>query len=305
MKYEDIWKPLVSRYGDKEAKAITRYLLEVGYGLSMTDILCGATEQLPPDEMGENLRRLLKGEPVQYVVGKAEFGGRTFKVTPDVLIPRPETYELCQWIEEIEERLRERLRVGDGMSGMGERSSGMREERREERDFSVLDIGTGSGCIAITLALDIPHAQVEAWDISEGALSIARQNVEDLHAHVDFKQVNVLSSLPKQGGPEWVFIVSNPPYICKKEAAGMEQHVLDHEPHQALFVPDEDPLVFYKAIGQYACHALANHGCLFFEINPLYATEITKMLDEMGFFEIETRKDQFGKVRFVRARKEL
>jgi release factor glutamine methyltransferase len=282
MKYEDIWKPLVCRYGDKEAKAITRYLLEVGYGLSMTDILCGATEQLPPDEMGENLRRLLKGEPVQYVVGKAEFGGRTFKVTPDVLIPRPETHELCQWV--VEEK---------------------REERREERDFSVLDIGTGSGCIAITLALDIPHAQVEAWDISEGALSIARQNVEDLHAHVDFKQVNVLSSLPKQGGPEWVFIVSNPPYICKKEAAGMEQHVLDHEPHQALFVPDEDPLVFYKAIGQYACHALANHGYLFFEINPLYATEITKMLDEMGFFEIETRKDQFGKIRFVRARKEL
>lgn len=282
MKYEDIWKPLVCRYGDKEAKAITRYLLEVGYGLSMTDILCGATEQLPPDEMGENLRRLLKGEPVQYVVGKAEFGGRTFKVTPDVLIPRPETYELCQWV--VEEK---------------------REERREERDFSVLDIGTGSGCIAITLALDIPRAKVEAWDISEGALSIARQNVEDLHAHVDFKQVNVLSSLPKQGGPEWVFIISNPPYICKKEAASMEQHVLDHEPHQALFVPDEDPLVFYKAIGQYACHALANHGCLFFEINPLYATEITKMLDEMGFFEIETRKDQFGKVRFVRARKEL
>lgn len=286
MKYEDIWKPLVCRYGDKEAKAITRYLLEVGYGLSMTDILCGATEQLPPDEMGENLRRLLKGEPVQYVVGKAEFGGRTFKVTPDVLIPRPETYELCQWIKEIEEREE-------------------RREEREEREYPILDIGTGSGCIAITLALDIPNAQVEAWDISEGALSIARQNVKDLHAHVDFKQVNVLSSLPKQGGPEWVFIVSNPPYICKKEAAGMEQHVLDHEPHQALFVPDEDPLVFYKAIGQYACYALANHGFLFFEINPLYATEITKILDEMGFFEIETRKDQFGKVRFVRARKEL
>lgn len=288
MKYEDIWKPLVCRYGDKEAKAITRYLLEVGYGLSMTDILCGAAEQLPPDEMGENLRRLLKGEPVQYVVGKAEFGGRIFKVTPDVLIPRPETYELCQWIEEIEEREIEE-----------------REERREEREYPILDIGTGSGCIAITLALDIPNAQVEAWDISEGALSIARQNVEDLHAHVDFKQVNVLGSLAKQGRPEWAFIVSNPPYICKKEAASMEQHVLDHEPHQALFVPDEDPLVFYKAIGQYACHALANHGCIFFEINPLYATEITKMLDEMGFFEIETRKDQFGKVRFVRARKEL
>jgi release factor glutamine methyltransferase len=287
MKYEDIWKPLVSRYGDKEAKAITRYLLEVGYGLSMTDILCGATEQLPPDEMGENLRRLIKGEPVQYVVGKAEFGGRTFKVTPDVLIPRPETYELCQWV--VEEK---------------------REERREERDFSVLDIGTGSGCIAITLALDIPNAQVEAWDISEGAINIARQNAKSLNAQVCFRLVDALNVSPKDSSlftlhSSLNVIVSNPPYICKKEAASMEQHVLDHEPHQALFVPDEDPLVFYKAIGQYACHALANHGCLFFEINPLYATEITKMLDEMGFFEIETRKDQFGKVRFVRARKEL
>ena len=287
MKYEDIWKPLVCRYGDKEAKAITRYLLEVGYGLSMTDILCGATEQLPPDEMGENLRRLLKGEPVQYVVGKAEFGGRTFKVTPDVLIPRPETYELCQWVVEEE-----------------------RGERREERDFSVLDIGTGSGCIAITLALDIPNAQVEAWDISEKAINIARQNAKSLNAQVCFRLVDALNVSPKDSSlftlhSSLNVIISNPPYICKKEAASMEQHVLDHEPHQALFVPDEDPLVFYKAIGQYACHALANHGCLFFEINPLYATEITKMLDEMGFFEIETRKDQFGKVRFVRARKEL
>ncbi len=287
MKYEDIWKPLVCRYGDKEAKAITRYLLEVGYGLSMTDILCGATEQLPPDEMGENLRRLLKGEPVQYVVGKAEFGGRTFKVTPDVLIPRPETYELCQWV--VEEK---------------------REERREERDFSVLDIGTGSGCIAITLALDIPHAKVEAWDISEKAINIARQNAKSLNAQVCFRLVDALNVSPKDSSlftlhSSLNVIISNPPYICKKEAASMEQHVLDHEPNQALFVPDEDPLVFYKAIGQYACYALANHGCLFFEINPLYATEITKMLDEMGLFEIETRKDQFGKVRFVRARKEL
>ena len=287
MKYEDIWKPLVCRYGDKEAKAITRYLLEVGYGLSMTDILCGAAEQLPPDEMGENLRRLLKGEPVQYVVGKAEFGGRTFKVTPDVLIPRPETYELCQWV--VEEK---------------------KEERREEREYPILDIGTGSGCIAITLALDIPNAQVEAWDISEKAINIARQNAKSLNAQVCFRLVDALNVSPKDSSlftlhSSLNVIISNPPYICKKEAASMEQHVLDHEPHQALFVPDEDPLVFYKAIGQYACYALANHGCLFFEINPLYATEITKMLDEMGFFEIETRKDQFGKVRFVRARKEL
>ena len=280
MTYQELCKSLASRYPEREAKAVIRYLLEVGYGLSMADIIGGATENIPADEMGEKLRRLLNHEPVQYVMGKAEFGGRIFKVTPDVLIPRPETFELCQWLEEEE-----------------------RGKRREEREFSILDIGTGSGCIAITLALDIPHAKVEAWDISTEALTVARENAQELQANVNFKQVDALHSLPIQGGLGWSSIISNPPYICQKEAAEMEQHVLDHEPHEALFVPDEDPLLFYKAIGQYASNALANHGLLFFEINPLYANEITKMLDGMGYSEIETRKDQFGKVRFVRAKK--
>ena len=280
MTYQELCKSLASRYPEREAKAVIRYLLEVGYGLSMADIISGAAESIPSDEMGKKLRRLLNGEPVQYVVGKAEFGGRIFRVTPDVLIPRPETYELCQWLEEEE-----------------------RGKRKEERDFSILDIGTGSGCIAITLALDMPQAKVEAWDISAGALAVARENAQELQAKVKFEQVDVLSSLPAQGGLGWVSIISNPPYICQKEAAEMEQHVLDHEPHQALFVPDEDPLLFFRAIARLGQKALHKDGRLYFEINPAYHQELTEMLDKMGYSEIETRKDLFGKNRMIKAKR--
>lgn len=280
MTYQELCKSLASRYPEREAKAVIRYLLEVGYGLSMADIISGAAESIPSDEMGKKLRRLLNGEPVQYVVGKAEFGGRIFRVTPDVLIPRPETYELCQWLEEEE-----------------------RGKRKEERDFSILDIGTGSGCIAITLALDMPQAKVEAWDISADALTVARENAQELQAKVKFEQVDVLSSLPAQGGLGWVSIISNPPYICQKEAAEMEQHVLDHEPHQALFVPDEDPLLFFRAIARLGQKALHKDGRLYFEINPAYHQELTEMLDKMGYSEIETRKDLFGKNRMIKAKR--
>ena len=280
MTYQELCKSLASRYPEREAKAVIRYLLEVGYGLSMADIISGAAESIPSDEMGKKLRRLLNGEPVQYVVGKAEFGGRIFRVTSDVLIPRPETYELCQWLEEEE-----------------------RGKRKEERDFSILDIGTGSGCIAITLALDMPQAKVEAWDISADALTVARENAQELQAKVKFEQVDVLSSLPAHGGLGWVSIISNPPYICQKEAVEMEQHVLDHEPHQALFVPDEDPLLFFRAIARLGQKALHKDGRLYFEINPAYHQELTKMLDEMDYSEIETRKDQFGRNRMIKAKR--
>ena len=285
MTYRELWQSLTSRYTEPEAKAVARYLLEVGYGLSMTDILSGGAERLPADEMEENRRRLLNGEPVQYVIGKAEFGGRIFKVSPAVLVPRPETYELCQWVEEEE-----------------------RGKRREERDYSLLDIGTGSGCIAITLALDMPYAKVEAWDISEKAFNIARQNAESLNAQVHFRQVDALNE-PTEDPSLFTLhsslniIISNPPYICKQEATAMESHVLDHEPHQALFVPDDDPLLFYRAIAQYGKSALVAGGWLYFEINPLYHEVLEKMLDEMGYFGIEMRKDQFGQWRFARAQK--
>ena len=285
MTYRELWQSLTSRYTESEAKAVARYLLEVGYGLSMTDILSGGAERLSADEMEENLRCLLNGEPVQYVIGKAEFGGRIFKVSPAVLVPRPETYELCQWVEREE-----------------------RGKRREERDYSVLDIGTGSGCIAITLALDMPYAKVEAWDISEKALNMARQNAESLNAQVHFRQVDALNEPTEDSSLFTVhsslnIIISNPPYICKQEARAMEAHVLDHEPHQALFVPDDDPLLFYRAIAQYGKSALVAGGWLYFEINPLYHEVLEKMLDEMGYFGLEMRKDQFGQWRFARAQR--
>ena len=285
MTYRELWQSLTSRYTEPEAKAVARYLLEVGYGLSMTDILSEGAERIPADEMEENRRRLLNGEPVQYVIGKAEFGGRIFKVSPAVLVPRPETYELCQWVEKEE-----------------------RGERKEERDYSVLDIGTGSGCIAITLALDMSYAKVEAWDISGKALNIARQNAESLNAQVHFRQVDALNEPTEDSSlfslhPSLNIIISNPPYICKQEATSMEAHVLDHEPHQALFVPDDDPLLFYRAIAQYGKSALVSGGWLYFEINPFYHEVLEKMLDEMGYFGIEMRKDQFGQWRFARAQK--
>jgi release factor glutamine methyltransferase len=149
----------------------------------------------------------------------------------------------------------------------------------------------------------MPQAKVEAWDISADALTVARENAQELQAKVKFEQVDVLSSLPAHGGLGWVSIISNPPYICQKEAVEMEQHVLDHEPHQALFVPDEDPLLFFRAIARLGQKALHKDGRLYFEINPAYHQELTKMLDEMGYSEIETRKDQFGRNRMIKAKR--
>ncbi len=273
MKYEELWEPLTTIYDSGEAKAITRYLLEIRYGLTMTDILCGKVESLSEEELKVLLNRLLKGEPVQYVTGVAEFGGRRFHVEPGVLIPRPETAELCQWI--IDER----------------------GERKDERGGSILDIGTGSGCIACTLAAELPGSKVTAWDISDEALRIAQENAQNIGVNICFEEVDILSISPSS---QWSTIVSNPPYICNKEREGMEQNVLDHEPSLALFVPDEDPLLFYRTIARFAKTALQDGGNLYFEINPLYAQQLEQLMQEEGFSDIRFRYDSFGKQRFAR-----
>ncbi len=311
MTYHDFLQPFYTRYEQGEAKAVARMILEVGFGLSMTDIVCGAVERLSAND-NERLRqmqaRVLAGEPVQYVLGVADFGPRQFIVAPGVLIPRPETYELCEWV-----------RVESGESRVERRER--REESgkwREESLLNILDIGTGSGCIACTLAAELPGAQVTAWDISEQALSIARRNAKKLQVQVTFEQCDILSAphrekelsslhsplspLPSPLSPHnWDLIVSNPPYICQQESEQMEPHVLEHEPHLALFVPDDDPLLFYRAIAGYARQSLKPTGKLFFEINPLYADETVQMLQSLGFPQTEIRRDQFGKERFVKA----
>ncbi len=287
MTYEQFWQPLTSLYDAGEAKAIARMALDVAFGMSMADILCGKVTQLSADESQKLQKiqdRLLKGEPVQYVLGSADFGGRVFHVDPGVLIPRPETAELCQWIVESE----------GSASVNGD----------DRRAVSILDIGTGSGCIAITLALDIPHSRVSAWDISDEALRIARANAESLGAAVSFSRRDALQpSAPSMQAtcPGYDIIVSNPPYIYNKEKETMQQHVLGFEPHLALFAPNDNPMLFYRAISNYAATALHPGGSLYFELNPLLAGDVASLLSSCGFLHVEIRPDQFGKQRFIKA----
>ena len=287
MGYEELWQRLTPLYDAGEAKAIVRLVLDECYGLSWADVLGGKVSELSANdqtELEKIMLRLEKGEPVQYIIGVADFCGRQFHVEPGVLIPRPETEELCRMVIE------EREISQKGQSPLCE----------------ILDIGTGSGCIAITLALELPDAKVTAWDISDDALRIASANAKALGASVTFQHHDALdsslftlhSSLPK-----WDFIVSNPPYICRKEADGMDKNVLGYEPHEALFVPDDDPLLFYRAIARYATLALKPNGYLFFEINPLYADDLTQLLGKMLFYNAEILNDQFGKPRFLKATK--
>ena len=279
--YQQFWQSLTPLYDAGEAQAIVRTVLDVEYGMTLTDIICGKVNELSSDEernLEEIITRLQNGEPVQYVLGEADFAGRTFHVEPGVLIPRPETAELCQWIEE-------------------EVSSLKADERKQ-----ILDICTGSGCIAITLGLNIPNSEVTGWDISEDALRIAQGNVEMLKAgNVRIEYQDALM-LPKTAEAADI-IVSNPPYICEKEKADMEKNVLEHEPSIALFVPDEEPLKFYRAIAEYASSALKSEGALYFEINPIYEKETREMLEGLGFKDIETKEDAFGKKRMMKAKK--
>ena len=280
MNYDAFWHRLTAAYDADEAKAIARLVLDVRFGLSWTDVICGKMDSLSADEQRElerMVQRLETGEPVQYVLGEAEFGGRTFHVEPGVLIPRPETYELCQWM--------------------------MGSEKREvisDKCF-ILDIGTGSGCIAITLAAAMPDAQVTAWDISDDALRIASENAKRANVHVSYEKVDALNLQSSIFNLQFDVVVSNPPYICNKEREGMECNVLEHEPELALFGPDDDPLLFYRAIARFAAKALKPGGELYFEINPLYAGEMQQMLSEEGFSHTEVRNDQFGKQRFTRS----
>ncbi|MBR6121579.1 MAG: peptide chain release factor N(5)-glutamine methyltransferase [Prevotella sp.] len=280
MNYEELWQPLTQVYDAGEARAVARMVLDVRFGMSLADVLCGKVTQLSAKEQAELQeiqQRLLQGEPVQYVLGVADFGPKTFLVTPDVLIPRPETYELCQWIT-------------DDLSPLTSPLS----------PFSVLDIGTGSGCIACTLAAQWPQAKVTGWDISAKALEVARRNAQRMGVDVSFEQRDMLNQPYNEFGL-WDVVVSNPPYVCDSEADDMEPWVLDYEPETALFVPDDDPVMFYLQISNYAQSALKEGGRLYFEINPRFDEAIEDILLGLGFDDIRLKEDQFGKTRFMKA----
>lgn len=261
-------------YSATEAAAMARIICCEMLGQRATDFVLnepletdGTQARLLEDAVG----RLLRFEPVQYIQGKARFLGRDFHVEPGVLIPRPETEEL------VERMLRE-----------------------IPANARMADIGTGSGCIAVTLALEVPGSRVQAWEISETALRIARQNAKALQAEVDFVHRDALAWQPEEKGVLDV-IVSNPPYVTEAERTDMEPNVLLHEPESALFVPDEDPLRFYRRIGLLGRELLAPGGRLYFEINRAYGKETADLLRRQGYTDVRTEKDLSGNDRFATA----
>lgn len=273
MTYQELWRSLVPTYDPREAQAIARWVLEVGMGMTTTDIYLGKVSELSADDhrkLEEIRQRLLNLEPVQYILGTAEFCGRAFQVQPGVLIPRPETQQLIPMLAPC-----------------------------TTTPFTLLDIGTGSGCIAITAALEYGQAQVSACDLSAIALEVARKNATSLGAHVNFSLQDALH-MPHDMA-QWDVIVSNPPYICEQERQEMSDNVRLYEPAMALFVPDDDPLRFYRAIALYALHALRPQGRLLFEINPYYAATLQQLLTTMGYSNVVLHDDAFGRCRFATA----
>ncbi len=259
------------RYDAGEARALALLVMDEAFGVGRVDVYAGKVRHFSDEErrrLANISQRLQAGEPVQYVLGGATFRGRRFGVEPGVLIPRPETEELVS------------LALG-------------------ARPRSVLDVGTGSGCIAVSLALEAPGCAVEAWDVSPEALAVARRNAAALGADVRFRLRDALAAPP--AGPGFDLIVSNPPYVCESERAGMEEHVLRHEPHLALFVPDDDALRFYRALARIGRACLHPGGRLMAELNAALAGDTAQLFAAAGYRDVALHRDAYGRRRFVEA----
>ena len=257
----------------QEVQAMIRIICEDIFNYDQVDVALRQESELPDfaqERVTEIIARLRRYEPLQYIVGSARFHGHRFKVTPAVLIPRPETEQLIDMIV----------------------------DENPASDLRVLDMGTGSGCIAISLARALKFAQVDALDVSRDALAVARENAAALKVKVRFFESDMLSPQPPA---HYDIIVSNPPYVCWSERESMERNVLDYEPGQALFVPDNDPLLFYKAIAAYATASLERGGRLYLEINQRFGNEIKRLLEDHGFDEVRIIEDSYGKTRFAAA----
>ena len=275
--FHEIRDALKGYYSDSEALALAKMLLVEVFGFSTLELYGGKDKEFSEKHrsvLAEMIRRLQKNEPIQYIIGIESFCGLTFEVNPNVLIPRPETQELVSWIV---------------------------EDCQVDGAVRILDIGTGSGCIPVSLAKQLPMAEVESWDISEGALEVASRNCGRNGVKVLLRQKDVLNASPE--GVLYDVIVSNPPYIADREKVDMEANVLDWEPSLALFVPDDDPLLFYRKIAQLGCEMLKEGGSLYFEINRAYGQETSLMLSELGYSRIELKKDSWGNDRMIKAKR--
>lgn len=274
--YQQLLQQLETLYEKREATTIANWVIEHITGLKRMDRII-QKELLLNSEQETKLaaitNRLLNSEPIQYVLGEAWFAGNRYQVNPDVLIPRPETEELVEWI------------LAD-------------DAIQDYRLF--LDIGTGSGCIPITIKLKKPQAFVVGFDISQEALTIANKNAKDLNAAANFMQVDILDETRWQNFPLFNCIISNPPYIKASEHSNMSKHVKDFEPTIALFVPDEDPLIFYRKIAAFGFTHLEKNGTIYFEINQTLGNEVIGLLQQFGY-TAELKKDLNGNDRMVKA----
>lgn len=267
------WATKLTNYDRQEAESLVSWLFEHHLGWKNTDILNEMNEDSFPKKMFEDFDRLKKGEPIQYIFGKGPFYGREFFVSPATLIPRNETEELVHLI--------------------------IKENR--QADLKILDIGTGTGCIPISLALEMNKPEIYGLDISEEALAVAEKNAAALDAKVTFLICDILTQTPDV--PKLDILVSNPPYVLLSEKSQMHQNVLDFEPALALFVSNEDPLLFYRAIAKIGLDLLKTKGKLYFEINQKYGQEVAELMKDLGYSEVRVLKDLNEKERMVFARK--
>ena len=273
--YDRMTDQLKVLYDDREAASVTGLVLESRLGIRRVDRILRKTELLEPEQedlLLEDLRALLMGEPVQYVLGEAWFDGLLLRVNRHVLIPRPETEELVHWVAE------------SGLSAP-----------------AILDIGTGSGCIPLALQKRLPEAMITGLDISSEALVLAKENANRQRLPVRFLKADILDETTWTGLARYNLVVSNPPYIAQREKKDMHDRVLDYEPHLALFVPDEDPLLFYRQIARFANTHLYPGGALYLEINEALGAETVHLLEQEGFKQIVLKKDLQGKDRMIRA----
>ncbi|MBA9078517.1 peptide chain release factor N(5)-glutamine methyltransferase [Rufibacter quisquiliarum] len=264
-------------YEQPEARTMSEWVLEHFLQTNRFGLMqkrAGAASEILLEQVRQAQQRLLRQEPLQYVLGEASFYGREFKVTPAVLIPRPETEELVQWVVKTYER---------------------------HPEVRLLDIGTGSGCIPITLAAELEQAHVWGLDVSGDALEVAKRNALELGQRVEWLQQDILREVPGLPPHSLDAVISNPPYVLEQEKELMRENVLHHEPHLALFVPNEDPLLFYRRIAEVAQRLLKPGGRLFFEINEQFAQETVAMLQAQGYSEARVRTDLRGKERMVAA----
>jgi release factor glutamine methyltransferase len=269
---------LTSIYDAGEAESFFYLILEENHKMKRIDLALNPDLTFSDTAIqywNSILEELKKEIPVQYLLGKTSFYGLDFEVNENVLIPRPETEELVEWILESQ------------------------KSKVKSQKLKILDIGTGSGCIAISLAKNIPNATVFAIDISEKALATAKKNAEINGVNVTFLEKNILETEDLE--QQFDVIVSNPPYVRELEKEEIKKNVLDNEPHLALFVEDNDALIFYRRIAELAQKNLVENGQLFFEINQYLGTETVDLLEKMNFKNIELRKDIYGNDRMIKA----